>query len=163
MQGRQITQFVVKISVMESEAKAVKLTKNFISDTNPSRLLLTVVIVSVVLGVLTGYILSNKRSGGGMVSSGLIGTPAKNAQSDTRTFKDFAEGVIKVRPQPSDPGEYIEGTHFLERQSGVPVALTSSVVDLSKYEGKKVKVFGETQKALKEGWLMDVGKVEEVK
>ena len=43
------------------------------------------------------------------------------------------------------------------------MALTSSVVDLTKYEGKKVKVFGETQKALKEGWLMDVGKVEEIK
>jgi len=38
--------------------------------------------------------------------------------------------------------------------------LTSSVVDLSQYEGKKVKVLGETQKAIKEGWLMDVGKVE---
>ncbi len=147
---------------MESETKTVKLTKNFISDTNPKRLLLTVVIASVVLGLLTGYILSNKKNGG-MVSGGFIGTPAKSAQSDNRTFKDFAEGVIKVRPQASDPGEYVEGTHFLQREGGVPVALTSSVVDLSKYEGKKVKVFGETQKALKEGWLMDVGKVEEVK
>ena len=27
---------------------------------------------------------------------------------------------------------------------------------------KKVKVYGETQKAIKEGWLMDVGKVEEI-
>jgi len=60
-------------------------------------------------------------------------------------------------------GEYSEGTHTLIREGAVPVALTSSVVDLSIYEGKKVKVFGETQKALKEGWLMDIGKVEEVK
>ena len=49
------------------------------------------------------------------------------------------------------------------REDAVPVALTSSVVDLSKYEGKKIKVHGETQKALKEGWLMDVGKVDEIK
>ena len=28
--------------------------------------------------------------------------------------------------------------------------------------GKKVKVYGETQKAIKEGWLMDVGRVEEI-
>ena len=49
---------------MEIEAKTVKLTKNFISDTSPKKLLLTVVILSVVLGVLTGYILSNKKSGG---------------------------------------------------------------------------------------------------
>lgn len=147
---------------MESETKVVKLTKNFISDSNPKKLLLIVIITSVVLGVLTGYILSSKTTGG-MISSGLTGAPAKNAQSDTRTFKDFAEGVVKVRPASSDPGEYVEGTHFLQREGAVPVALTSSVVDLSKYEGKKVKVFGETQKALKEGWLMDVGKVEEVK
>ena len=80
----------------------------------------------------------------------------------TFTFRDFAEGVVKARPQPIDPSEYVEGTHILKREGEVPVALTSSVVDLSRYEGKKVKVFGETQKALKEGWLMDVGRVEEV-
>lgn len=146
---------------MDSETKTAKLTKSFVSTTDPKRLLLTVVIASVVLGSLTGFILANKKTNG-LVSSGL-GVPAKNAQSDTRTFKDFAEGVIKPRPQPSDSSEYVEGTHLLQREAGVPVALTSSVVDLSKYEGKKVKVFGETQKALKEGWLMDVGKVEEVK
>lgn len=139
-----------------------KITKTFIETDNPSKLLLTVVAISVALGVLTGFILSNKRSGD--LTGARVGGPiAKNAQSDTRTFKDFAQGVIKERPQSQDPGEYVEGTHFLVREGAVPVALTSSVVDLSKYEGKKVKVFGETQKALKEGWLMDVGKVEETK
>ncbi len=143
-------------------SKANKITKDFISTNNPSKLLLTVVVVSVVLGVITGYILSNK--GGGDLKSAGLGVPvAKNAQTDTRTFKDFAEGKIAVKPQPKDPGEYVEGTHTLVRETGVPVALTSSVVDLSKYEGKKVKIYGETQKALKEGWLMDVGKVEEIK
>ncbi len=137
-----------------------QLVKRFITPDNPKKLLLTVVIVSVVLGTLTGYILANKS--GGLATSGL-GIPAKNAQSDTRTFRDFAEGVIKVKPEPSDPESYNEGTHLLQRQGAVPVALTSSVVDLSQYEGKKVKVFGETQKALKEGWLMDVGKVEEIR
>ncbi len=139
-----------------------KITKDFISKTNPSRLLLIVVIVSVVLGTVTGFILANK-GGGGLKSAGLGLPAAKNAQSDTRTFKDFAEGKIVAKPQPNDPGEYVEGTHALVREGSVPVALTSSVVDLSKYEGKKVKVYGETQKALKEGWLMDVGKVEETK
>ncbi len=143
-------------------SKANKITRDFISTDNPSKLLLTVVIVSVVLGTLTGFILANKGRGGGLTSAGLGAPTAKNAQTDTRTFKDFAEGVIKAKPQPSDPGDYTEGTHLLQRDGAVPVALTSSVVDLSKYEGKKVKVFGETQKALKEGWLMDVGKVEVV-
>lgn len=147
----------------EKTAKEDKITKSLISSKNPKKLLLTVIILSIVLGTITGYILSTKNKGGGLTTAGLTLTTAKNAQSDNRTFRDFAEGVIKVRPQPSDPSEYMEGTHFLERQGAIPVALTSSVVDLSKYEGKKVKVFGETQKALKEGWLMDVGKVEEVK
>ncbi|MDD5415697.1 MAG: hypothetical protein PHE48_01685 [Candidatus Daviesbacteria bacterium] len=133
-----------------------------ISDTeNPTRLILGVVITALILGTLTGYIMSTK-SGGSLKPSALsVGTP-KSAQQDTRTFKDFAEGIIKVKPLPTK-GEYTEGTHMLIRESAVPVALTSSVVDLSQYEGKKVKVFGETQKALKEGWLMDVGKVEEIK
>ncbi|MDD5147082.1 MAG: hypothetical protein PHV63_00830 [Candidatus Daviesbacteria bacterium] len=133
-----------------------------ISNTeNPTRLILGVVITALILGTLTGYIMSTK-SGDSLKSSALsVGTP-KSAQQDTRTFKDFAEGIIKVKPVPTK-GEYTEGTHMLIRESAVPVALTSSVVDLSQYEGKKVKVFGETQKALKEGWLMDVGKIEEIK
>ena len=129
---------------------------------NPMRLILGVVISALILGTLTGYVLSTKSTNP-KVSPALIGGPAKTAQTDNRTFKDFAEGIIKARPESQDSTEYVEGTHLLVRESGVPVALTSSVVDLSKYEGKKVKVFGETQKALKEGWLMDVGKVEEIK
>jgi len=139
-----------------------KITRPILSVDNPRRLLLVVIITSVVLGAITGYILSSK--GSGMQSPTLSIGAAKNAQADTRTFRDFAEGTIKARPEPSgNQVTYAEGTHLLERAGAVPVALTSSVVDLSKYEGKKVKVYGETQKALKEGWLMDVGKVEEIK
>lgn len=137
-----------------------KITKPIGKVENPMRLLLGVAIAAIVLGSLTGYILSTKSNK--LQTSPLAIGAAKTAQQDTRTFRDFAEGVIKVKPLPSD-GEYTEGTHTLIRQGAVPVALTSSVVDLSQYEGKKVKVFGETQKALKEGWLMDIGKVEEIK
>ena len=147
---------------MEETAKADKITKSLISKDDPKKLLLIVVVVSISLGILSGYFLSNKNKAD-LTSAGLTLTTAKNPQSDTKTFRDFAEGTLRTRPQPADPSEYVEGTHFLERAGGVPVALTSSVVDLSKYEDKKVKVFGETQKALKEGWLMDVGRVEEVK
>lgn len=135
------------------------ITRHFVNSDNPKKMLLIVVASSIVLGLTSGYLLATK----GATESNLTvaGTP-KTAQQDTRTFRDFAEGTIKAKPQLSDPGEYSEGTHTLERKGAVPVALTSSVVDLSQYEGKKVKVFGETQKALKEGWLMDVGKVEEL-
>ena len=113
------------------------------------------------MGIISGYVLSNK---GGRIPAASVLTQEtpKTAEQDTSTFRDFAEGVLKVKPEPKDE-KYTEGTHILVREDAVPVALTSSVVDLSKYEGKKVKVRGETQKALKEGWLMDVGKVEEIK
>lgn len=138
-----------------------KITKPLIIMQNPAKLILCIAGLAVILGILTGYILSTKNNGSG-ISPLSVGT-AKTAQQDTRTFKDFAEGTIKVKPQPSDPREYSEGTHLLMRDNAVPVALTSSVVDLSQYEGKKIKVYGETQKALKEGWLMDVGRVDEIK
>lgn len=138
----------------------LKITKPITVIENPKHLLLGVTIAAVVLGILTGYILSTKSNGSKITSLSLA---AKSAQQDTKTFKDFAEGIIKAKPEPADPSEYVEGTHMLVREGAIPVALTSSVVDLSKYEGEKVKVYGETQKALKEGWLMDVGKVEEVK
>ena len=142
------------------EVAEEKITKPLVSVDNPMRTIIGIVTTALILGTLTGYILSTKNSGSKV--SSLLPEKAESAEQDTRTFKDFAEGVIKARPQPTDPGEYVEGTHMLIRENAVPVALTSSVVDLSQYEGKKIKVFGETQKALKEGWLMDVGKVEEV-
>ncbi|MBU1000819.1 hypothetical protein KKE78_05520 [Patescibacteria group bacterium] len=137
------------------------ITKPFYKTENPIRLILGVVVVALVLGTLTGYILSTKSSDG-LKSAALSTRTPESAQQDTRTFKDFAEGTIEVKLLPTE-GEYTEGTHSLIREGAVSVALTSSVVDLSLFEGKKVKIFGETQKALKEGWLMDVGKVEEVK
>ncbi len=137
-----------------------KIAKPLLNPDNPMRTILGVVIVALALGTLTGYILSTKSSNS-QVSSLVAGKP-KTAQQDTRTFRDFAEGTIKAKPEPEEGEEYTEGTHILVREGAVPVALTSSVVDLSEYEDKEVKVLGETQKALKEGWLMDVGRVEEI-
>ena len=136
--------------------------KQLTSSFNLTKTLIMVLVASIILGGITGYILSSKTT---TYKSGLVttGQPPKSAAQDTKTFRDFAEGTIKIKPAPKDPNQYSEGTHFLERTGANPVALTSSVIDLSLYAGKKVKVYGETQKALKEGWLMDVGKVEEIK
>jgi hypothetical protein len=125
------------------------------------RLFIPILVVAVILGLITGYYFNTKSSGPS--SNPLIEKQAQTAGEDSKTFRDFAEGTIKTRPEPKNNDEYVEGTHLLMRDAGSPVALTSSVVDLSKYEGKKVRVLGETQKAIKEGWLMDVGKVEEIK
>lgn len=137
------------------------ITKHF-SNMSPIRMLIVVAGAAILLGTVTGYILSSKGGGTNISPLGANKAPAA-PQQDTKTFRDFAEGTIQARPQPKNPTEYTEGTHLLVREGAVPVALTSSVVDLSKYEGKKVKVYGETQKAIKEGWLMDVGKIEEIK
>jgi hypothetical protein len=76
--------------------------------------------------------------------------------NDTATFKDEAEGTLK------EGGIEGEGQYHLERPGGPTqsVYLTSSVVDLSILKGRKIKVWGQTQKAQHAPWLMDVGRVE---
>lgn len=144
---------------MESSAKD-SLAKPLSLPSKLPKILIGVIVISLIAGSATGYLMANK-SGSKSLESTSPDAP-KVASQDSKTFRDFAEGTIKAKPEPKDATQYTEGTHMLEREGAVPVALTSSVVDLSIYEGKKVKVYGETQKALKEGWLMDVGKVEEL-
>jgi len=123
------------------------------------KLLLAVLVVSVIAGVGTGYLMASSGTSSNIIP--LVEKTPEHAAEDTRTFRDFAEG--KVVPKPTTKGvDTTEGTHLLMRDGATPVALTSSVVDLSKYENKKVKVFGETNKATGAGWFMDVGRVEEV-
>lgn len=136
------------------------LLQKFNFSSSHTKLLVGILVVALLSGVGTGYFLSSSSGGKVAPQIPVAGAP-KTAQQDTRTFRDFAEGKIEKKPEPKNGAAYSEGTHLLLRDGAVPVALTSSVVDLSLYEGKKVKVFGETQKALKEGWLMDVGKIEE--
>ena len=71
------------------------------------------------------------------------------------TFKDSATGTIE---KGSINGV---GTHILNRDGGVTqrASLTSSVVDLDLFIGRKVEVKGETNSSPKTAWLMDVGSV----
>lgn len=141
-----------------------KITRPLLDPANSLKVIGGVIAFGIIIGIFSGYNMAGNKSGSTNPLSAITGTQAaKSAEADTKTFKDFAQGTIKAKPKPKDPTQYTEGTHVLQRDGAYPVALTSSVVDLSEYEGKKVKVFGETQKALKEGWLMDVGKVEEIK
>ncbi len=75
---------------------------------------------------------------------------------DEKTFRDEVDGVL------IKGGISGEGSHTLLREGGVSqnVYLTSSVVDLDQFENMKVKVWGETFKGQKAGWLMDVGRLE---
>ncbi len=113
----------------------------------------------VLLGVGTGYLLSQKisltNSGFGK-KPGFIKTDKVIGTTDTKTFRDSAEGTIEK------DGVDGEGTHRLIREGGPSQTafLISSVIDLDEYIGKKVKIYGETFAAQKASWLMDVGKIE---
>lgn len=114
-------------------------------------------VLLIVLGGLTGFFLANRSSS--MIESPLSSTEVKAGKeigsTDTRIFKDTATGVLE------EGGMNGEGTHKLLREGGPSQTayLTSSVVDLDKFVGKKIQVWGETYRGQKVGWLMDVGRV----
>jgi hypothetical protein len=76
----------------------------------------------------------------------------------SKNFKDLATGVIE---KGSINGE---GTHILNRPGGVSqrASLTSSVVDLDLFVGRKVEIKGETNASNKTSWLLDVGTIKVV-
>lgn len=119
-------------------------------------------VIAAVVGVMTGYVLSDRGSSdGNTLTSGTIDSSSISkgtvvGSDDTKLFKDTASGVLE------NGGINGEGQFHLVRPGGESqsVYLTSSSVDLSKFVGKKIKVWGQTQKAQYAGWLMDVGRVE---
>lgn len=127
---------------------------------------IAVILVITILGIGAGYML-RKGSGGGNMSgstsattngsaNGSISSGTMLGTDDTSTFKDTAEGVLK------NGGIEGEGQFHLVRPGGdsQSVYMTSSTVDLSKLIDRKIKVWGQTQKAAHAGWLMDVGRVQ---
>lgn len=147
---------------MEQDTNTPNLLHRLKSVSKTNRIFVIVLVVAILSGLGTGYVLAKSDQAGKYPAGTITTENAKSPDQDKRTFRDFAEGKVTKKPEAKN-GAYSEGTHLLVRDSGVPVALTSSVVDLTQYENKRVKVYGETQKAVKEGWLMDVGRVEEVK
>lgn len=160
-----------KEEVKQEEKVSLDTDKNLIHDFNKDSLksafttkVILLLMGVVVVGVISGFLLASKSGtsligkniqtsvpGEGSVSKGTI-----VGSNDTKTFKDIAEGTLK------EGGIDGEGAFHLERPGGESqnVYLTSSSVDLSKFIGKKIKVWGQTQKAQTAGWLMDVGRIE---
>lgn len=137
------------------------------------RFFLPMVVVAIIAGVGTGYVLSTKLSLNAMkksdtkVAQTTSGAALSTAQvgqvygsKDAESFPDAVEGVLVAG------GTNGEGSHHILREGGESqnVYLTSSVVDLKIFEGHRVTVKGETFQAQHAGWLMDVGqiKVEEL-
>lgn len=124
----------------------------------------------VVLGSLTGggiaYVTSSAGSAtvatdeSGQATSAIPDSAVKAGAifgvPDQSTFSDDTEGVLILG------GIEGEGSHTLLRPGGISqnVYLTSSIVDLNQFENARIRVWGETFKGQKAGWLMDVGRVE---
>lgn len=124
---------------------------------------IAILLVVAVLGLGTGYMLASSGSGGGKsITSKLTGSSAEKGKTygdgDPKIFKDTAEGVM------TEGGIDGEGQYHLVRDGGEDqyVYLTSSSIDLSEFEGKTVKVWGQTFEGQKAGWLMDVGRLQVV-
>lgn len=149
---------------MEDQVKKPAVMHSFKDTKSPSARQKTAVLFLVVigLGIGTGYALAQMNSSstpGDKISL----LPKSETQKgnivgsdDTETFKDEAEGELK------EGGIEGEGQYHLVRPGGESqnVYMTSSTVDLSKFVGKKIKVWGQTQTAQTAGWLMDVGRIE---
>lgn len=128
-------------------------------------------VVAIVAGVGTGYggyklqaqssSPVSRQSGADIqqVAGPTISVGDVFGINDTNTFGDSAQGYLEAG------GLNGEGSHRLLRPGGESqtVYLTSSITDLNPLVGMEVKVYGETFKGQKAGWLMDVGRVEVVK
>ena len=126
-------------------------------------LIVAVSLVVVLLGIVAGWFLSGKSLAFKKdTSSGekeqVMKTETEAGLADESVLPDSVEGMLV------EGGVEGEGTHHLERPGGPSqnVYLTSTVIDLQSFVGKKVKVWGETLSGIKAGWLMDVGKIKVV-
>jgi hypothetical protein len=154
-----------KIEQVQEQNQAQPLVHNFTKEGLRSAFtpkVVTLLIVVVVVGIISGYLISGKNTViGGKTSGGLLNTSSISkgtivGSNDTATFKDTVQGILK------EGGIDGEGVFHLVRPGGDSqnVYLTSSSVDLSKFINKNIKVWGQTQKAQHAGWLMDVGRIE---
>lgn len=130
-------------------------------------ILVIVGIAIVLLGIGTGKVLA-KSGPGSTLPSG-----AQKADTPTITNSNTEAGISDVSSfadQQSPTGLLKEGglkgdgNYHLERDGGPTqyVYLTSTVLDLGSFVGKKVQVWGQTISGKYAGWLMDVVKVKVV-
>jgi len=132
------------------------------SKKKPMPKILILATVMILLGIGSGFLIAKgtatnaKTSQEQITNVSQVDKGTTMGSNDTATFKDTAEGVLK------EGGIEGEGQFHLERPGGASqsVYLFSSAVDLSILKGKKIKVWGQTQKAQHAGWLMDVGRIE---
>ena len=110
----------------------------------------------VLIGVGTAWVIFGRMGRSSSVAApGTKVTSTEVGVLDPKVKYDTAIGVIE------EGGIGNEGAFHLVRDGGPSkyVYLTSSVVDLRSFIGKKVEIWGQTLASKKAGWLMDVAKV----
>lgn len=139
--------------------KEKSLLRKFPPHKGTSTLLIGSLLV-VLLGVGSGWLLSGSSASSKSGSNSEAVPGAKNSSTqagleDEGAFPDSVDGVLE------EGGIEGEGTYHLVREGGPSkyVYLTSTVIDLQSFVGKKVTVWGETLSGKQAGWLMDVGKI----
>lgn len=158
------TTIVPDLATTRSDSSIDTNTKDTMSKKSQPPMALIVFFVAIASGAATGFgihSLSANEQLSPEIQNIQEGSPTSDVKvgdvygsKDETLFKDSAEGVLQLG------GLDGEGSHKILREGGPTqtVYVTSSVVDLDKFEGARVKVWGETQKAQKVGWLMDVGR-----
>ncbi len=137
-----------------------------------SPMMIPVILIALVLGVGTGYLMFTNAGNIGTMKAKPVVQQAQDGTTaapkievgkvygspDSSTFKDSAEGVLLLG------GVNGEGSYHIVREGGESqnVYLTSSALDLAPFVDAHVIVKGETFKAQRAGWLMDVGQVKVV-
>lgn len=126
-----------------------------------------IALLVVMAGIGSGWLLAgNKMASTGSSSmpeiKNTVNTSDEAGVTDESQFKN-SESPIGILQEGGTPNG--EGQYHLERPGGPSqnVYLTSTVIDLKSFVGKKVQIWGETLSAQKAGWLMDVGKIKVVK
>lgn len=121
--------------------------------------------VIVLLGIGSGWMLAGAKGSSSSNSTpdvkNVVNTADEAGVVDESQFKE-SEAPIGILQDGGTAGG--EGQYHLERPGGPSqnVYLTSTVIDLKGFVGKKVQIWGETLSAQKAGWLMDVGKIKVV-
>ncbi len=117
-------------------------------------------IIIVLLGLGIGWMAASKRVAKipGAATPNVTISKTEAGLADASSFKDTATGTLQAG------GIKGEGTYHLERPGGVSqnVYLTSTVIDMAPFVGKKVQVWGQTVAGQHAGWFMDVGKIKVV-
>lgn len=141
---------------MDPKTSTVRPLQTKSSSVLPVWLAIGFLAIAGLVGGFSGWALSGKVASKTGTPSQSVETSKSSGIKDTKKFPDTATGILK------EGGIDGEGSYHLERPGGKSqnVYLTSSIVDLAKFVGKKIKVQGQTFEAQTAGWLMDVGFVE---